>query len=80
VGDTKGIIRVLNYSSGAPLRTLDPHKSAVSSLIYCEDSSCIISSSWDSIVNIHDELDTAKKGRSVIRNISGNKKDITGKP
>ena len=77
VGDTEGRIRVLNYSNGAILKKLDPHRSVVSKLIYCDDSKCLISSSWDNTVNIHDELDTYNKGRSTLRSMSGHKKDVT---
>jgi WD40 repeat protein len=71
IGDTDGNIQVINYSNGAVLRRLDPHKSVVSQLIYCNDSKSIISASWDTMINIHDELDSNKKGRSTLRTISG---------
>ena len=71
VGDTDGNVLVLNYSNGALLRKLYPHKSLVSQIIYCRDTRNIITSSWDATVNIHDELDGLKKGRSVVRTMSG---------
>jgi WD40 repeat protein len=69
-GDTDGNLQVYNYSNGAILRKLDSHKSFISQLIFCPQSKCIISASWDSLLNVHDELDFNKKGRSVLRSTS----------
>lgn len=75
VGDTEGIIQVLNYSNGAILRRLDAHTSVISELIYCSETSSVISASWDNSVAVHDELDSEGKGRSVLRTM-GHRKDV----
>jgi hypothetical protein len=67
IGDTKGHVQVLNYANGALLRTLEPHTAEVSGMLYAAGKS-VITFSWDSKVNIHDEFGSHTKS-SVIRSV-----------
>lgn len=57
LGDHAGNIYVFNYTSGALMKTLDPHDAEVSKITYCQGHKILLSVSWDRSIVLHNELD-----------------------
>lgn len=55
IGTDCGTVQVHNYLNGAFMKYLDPHNHEITGLIYCNDSKCVLSTSWNSTMHITDE-------------------------
>lgn len=67
VGDSKGKIKVYNFSSGAFLRELTEHTAEISGLYFSADK-MLISTSWDGRLVMHDDQ-ASKTKPSIMRTI-----------
>mmetsp|Transcript_3586 Transcript_3586/g.12606 ORF Transcript_3586/g.12606 Transcript_3586/m.12606 type:complete len:910 (-) Transcript_3586:797-3526(-) len=75
IGDAQGNITCHNYINGVLMKSFEAHGDEVSQLVYCNLDKCLLSSSWDRHVCIHDDMDNDEG--VLLRTMKGHSKDIT---
>eukprot|EP01105_Mastigella_eilhardi_P006752 TRINITY_DN182_c0_g1_i5.p1 TRINITY_DN182_c0_g1~~TRINITY_DN182_c0_g1_i5.p1 ORF type:complete len:991 (-),score=210.84 TRINITY_DN182_c0_g1_i5:311-3283(-) len=69
-GTSDGSVMIINYGNGALLKTLTPHQSEVSFVAPTSHNNMYFTASWDTNLNVHDEL-APPKTTTVVGGFSG---------
>lgn len=79
VGDSKGRVFSINVKNGALMKKFARHNDVSSSLVYCGETTRLMSCGWDGVVKVHDdkESDSQSETRAEFKQ-HGIKVDIKG--
>lgn len=76
LADHAGSMHVINCSTGAPMKMMQPHSAEVSSLVYVGERRHVISVSWDQYILVQDESQP-NMGKLIRSTPSGHQCDVT---
>lgn len=64
VGDSKGRVFSINVKNGALMKKFARHRDVTSSLVYCGETTRLMSSGWDHVVMVHDDRQSESQSES----------------
>jgi len=64
VGDSKGRVFSINVKNGAVMKKFARHKDVTSSLVYCGETTRLMSAGWDHVVMVHDDRQSESQSES----------------
>eukprot|EP00281_Chroomonas_sp_CCMP1168_P016732 CAMPEP_0206215802 /NCGR_PEP_ID=MMETSP0047_2-20121206/2388_1 /ASSEMBLY_ACC=CAM_ASM_000192 /TAXON_ID=195065 /ORGANISM="Chroomonas mesostigmatica_cf, Strain CCMP1168" /LENGTH=801 /DNA_ID=CAMNT_0053638119 /DNA_START=93 /DNA_END=2495 /DNA_ORIENTATION=+ len=75
IGDANGDVNCYNYLNGVLMKEFEAHSAEVSQITYCDEDKCLLTTSWDRSLCIHDDMDNDEG--VLLRTMKGHSKDIT---
>eukprot|EP01022_Parablepharisma_sp_SALTPOND_P017929 TRINITY_DN2914_c0_g1_i1.p2 TRINITY_DN2914_c0_g1~~TRINITY_DN2914_c0_g1_i1.p2 ORF type:complete len:945 (-),score=108.06 TRINITY_DN2914_c0_g1_i1:6739-9573(-) len=64
VGDSKGRVFSINVKNGALMKKFARHDNVTSSLVYCGETTRLMSAGWDSLIMVHDDKQSESQSES----------------